>query len=144
MILIFGMRGRETKFIPSAVQETSTSSSTTSSLGNVKLDSRSIAQHNTAEDCWIIVSDKVYAVSSFLYIHPGGVDQITPYCGKDATTAFDNRGGNGQHSFSAYQMLADYFIGNVNSSVPQKKIQTIQNNQPTGVPGRQGRELEDD
>lgn len=31
-----------------------------------------VGKHNTAEDCWIIVHNKVYDVTKFLSEHPGG------------------------------------------------------------------------
>ncbi len=31
-----------------------------------------VAKHNKAEDCWIIVHNKVYDVTKFLSEHPGG------------------------------------------------------------------------
>jgi len=35
-----------------------------------------VQQHNTPEDCWIIVHQKVYDVSAFLADHPGGSKSI--------------------------------------------------------------------
>jgi len=74
-----------------------------------------VAKHKTSKDCWLIINNEVYDVSSFLYQHPGGASTITPYCGKEATKAFDtqDRGSRGRHSTSATNMLADYLVGSI-------------------------------
>ena len=72
-----------------------------------------VAKHNSSTDCWIILNKtEVYNVTSFLSVHPAGPSPITPYCGKDATTAFNNVG----HSASAVGMEATYLIGNLVAS----------------------------
>ncbi|WPK27199.1 hypothetical protein PUMCH_004576 [Australozyma saopauloensis] len=48
-----------------------------------------VSAHNTKTDCWVIIHDKVYDVTSFLGEHPGGSAIILKYAGKDATKAFD-------------------------------------------------------
>ena len=77
-----------------------------------------VAMHDTSSDCWLIINNKVYSVSAFLGEHPGGAFTITPYCGKEATKAFDtqDRGSRGGHSSSATQMLADYLVGSIKSN----------------------------
>ena len=35
-----------------------------------------VAKHNTVEDCWLLIKDKVYNLSNFIHEHPGGVDII--------------------------------------------------------------------
>lgn len=70
-----------------------------------------VAKHNKPNDCWIIISAKVYDVGKFLDLHPGGADVIVPFCGKDATAAFANQGGRGKHSSQALQELQNYLIG---------------------------------
>lgn len=74
-----------------------------------------VAQHNTPNNCWIIIHGNAYNVTNFLDQHPGGADVIIPYCGKDATTAFDTQGGRrrGSHSSSAMQLLQTFLIGSV-------------------------------
>ena len=72
-----------------------------------------VSSHNTASNCWLIVNGNVYDVSKFLSQHPGGEAEIIPYCGKEATKAFDTqgRGGGRGHSTTADQLLQDYKIG---------------------------------
>lgn len=73
-----------------------------------------IAKHSSESNCWLLINNKVYDVTKFIPDHPGGVAQIIPYCGKEATKAFDTQGGRGRpHSPTADEMLKDYFIGNL-------------------------------
>ncbi|KZZ99201.1 Aldolase-type TIM barrel [Moelleriella libera RCEF 2490] len=48
-----------------------------------------VAQHASAESCWVIVHGKAYDVTDFLPEHPGGPKIILKYAGKDATAEFD-------------------------------------------------------
>lgn len=71
-----------------------------------------VASHNSPSNCWLIIHGNVYDVGSFLDQHPGGSDVIIPYCGKDATQAFETQGGRrSTHSQSARQLLAQYQVG---------------------------------
>jgi cytochrome b involved in lipid metabolism len=74
-----------------------------------------VASHNKSDDCWIIINQKVYDVGKFLSEHPGGASTILPYCGKEATKAFDtqDRGSGSSHSTNANNMLADYLVGSI-------------------------------
>ena len=72
-----------------------------------------VATHATRADCWIIVSGKVYSVSNYISMHPGGSMAITNVCGQDATTAFNTRGGTGSHSTSAKNTLGTLLLGNL-------------------------------
>ena len=72
-----------------------------------------VATHNTAGDCWLIINNQVYNVTTFIPIHPGG-NAIVPYCGADATIVFDNI-----HNSEVTALLPTYLIGNlVTSSLP--------------------------
>jgi hypothetical protein len=69
-----------------------------------------VAKHNTKHDCWMVIDAKVLDLSSYTG-HPGG-DTYVPYCGTDATDAFNSEGGIGRnHSQSAFAMLDMYAIG---------------------------------
>jgi len=41
-----------------------------------------VAKHHTRSDLWIIIHGKVYDLSSFLDIHPGGDQILLQYAGK--------------------------------------------------------------
>ena len=68
-----------------------------------------IKKHNTKNDCWIIINHKVYDVSQFLSIHPGGESIILTVGGCDATAYFDEL-----HRPEVLQEVGDdYIIGEV-------------------------------
>jgi len=47
-----------------------------------------VSKHNSTTDCWLIISNRVYNVTSFLSSHPGGKNVILKVSGKDATKEF--------------------------------------------------------
>lgn len=47
-----------------------------------------VAQHNTREDLWIIVNDKVFDLTKFLKLHPGGAQPLVEWAGRDCTEVF--------------------------------------------------------
>lgn len=53
------------------------------------ISAQEVSKHNTREDCWVIIHDKVYDLTKFLPEHPGGTRVILNQAGKDATAAFD-------------------------------------------------------
>ena len=52
-----------------------------------------VATHNTAADCWTVISGQVYNVTPLVKSHTGGSGTITTNCGKDGTANY-----NGQHA----------------------------------------------
>lgn len=79
-----------------------------------------IAQHSTKEDCWTIIEDSVYDLTSFIGRHPGG-DQVVRACGTDGTSLFTERrtedgqsvGSGTPHSSNANAQLSDLKIGDL-------------------------------
>jgi NAD(P)H-flavin reductase len=71
------------------------------------MDFAQIKQHNSNNDCWIIINGKVYDVTKYLDDHPGGSEIIMNLSGGDATREFDDIG----HSKSAVKLLEQYEIG---------------------------------
>jgi len=47
-----------------------------------------VAAHNTEASSWVIINDKVYDITKFAELHPGGEQIIRQFAGKDATEAF--------------------------------------------------------
>lgn len=99
------------------------------STGTLVLDMQEIAKHNKSTDCFLLISGKVYNITSFFGSHPGGNSVMAQTCGTDATMAYatqDPNATNGKnrsaHSSSATSMLADYYIGDLNQSIGQQKI----------------------
>uniref|UniRef100_I1J4J1 Cytochrome b5 heme-binding domain-containing protein n=1 Tax=Glycine max TaxID=3847 RepID=I1J4J1_SOYBN len=46
-----------------------------------------VSLHNKRTDCWIIIKNKVYDVTSYVEEHPGG-DSILVHAGDDSTEGF--------------------------------------------------------
>lgn len=70
-----------------------------------------VAKHSSRNDCWTIIENSIYEVTSYITAHPGG-DRIIQACGKDATELFKTQGNNGKsHSPSAATILERFKIG---------------------------------
>ena len=67
-----------------------------------------VAAHNTQDDCWIIVDDKVYDVTTYIAEHPGELS-ILNNAGKDSSVGFHGD----QHGESVYALVEEYRIGNL-------------------------------
>jgi len=70
---------------------------------------KQVAEHNTPDDCWIVIGEKVYKIpESWTKIHPGGHLPLKAMAGKDATDAFVQ-----YHPNSVYKMISRFHIANV-------------------------------
>jgi cytochrome b involved in lipid metabolism len=104
---------------PGADQKKSSPLTTTPAPANrIVLTATEVAKHNKQSDCWMIISNKVYDLTSAISGHPGGASTILPYCGKDGTTAFATKDLSKPktHSSFANDSLTNYFLGNLNQS----------------------------
>ena len=66
-----------------------------------------VEKHSTPKDCWVIVHGKVYDVTSFVPLHPGG-NMIYVKAGGECTQLFDS-----YHPLRTRAMLEKYCIGEV-------------------------------
>ncbi len=73
-----------------------------------------VAQHTSAQDCWIVVNGKVYNVTT-VPCHGGGAGTlIRESCGTDATELWGTKPVTGEpHSQDAQNILNDYYIGDL-------------------------------
>ncbi|GFQ00377.1 cytochrome b5 [Phtheirospermum japonicum] len=71
-----------------------------------------VANHNKKDDCWLIISGKVYDVTPFLEEHPGGDEVLVMSTGKDATTNFEDVG----HSDDAQEKMKEFLVGRIDES----------------------------
>eukprot|EP00929_Paragymnodinium_shiwhaense_P084219 TRINITY_DN45014_c0_g1_i1.p1 TRINITY_DN45014_c0_g1~~TRINITY_DN45014_c0_g1_i1.p1 ORF type:complete len:529 (+),score=153.31 TRINITY_DN45014_c0_g1_i1:85-1671(+) len=47
-----------------------------------------VKQHASDTDCWMVIDGKVYDVTKFMKVHPGGAGILRLYAGKDCTKEF--------------------------------------------------------
>ncbi|XP_023941553.1 uncharacterized protein LOC112048299 [Bicyclus anynana] len=66
-----------------------------------------VSLHDTRDDCWAVIYDRVYDFTTFLDEHPGGDEIMLEYAGRDASTAFRSSG----HSSMATKALDRFLVG---------------------------------
>lgn len=79
---------------------------------DIKLTVEEVAKHNTETSCYTIVQGEVYDLTEWIYMHPGGAENIMSVCGADGSNAF-----MGQHGGMSrpQEMLANYKLGALES-----------------------------
>nr|ALP32222.1 cytochrome b5 [Phaffia rhodozyma] len=102
-----------------------------------KITQEQLEAHSDPKDIWMVISGKVYDVTSFLDEHPGGDEVVISEAGKDATEPFEDVG----HSEEARKLLKDMYVGDFDGVV-NKKVQkkSIPGTKPVS-PSRQGASL---
>lgn len=70
-----------------------------------------LAKHASQENCWMAIRGSVYDLTAYLPEHPSRPDLIQPWCGKEATVAYNTKTKGRQHSTYADELLAKYRIG---------------------------------
>lgn len=72
-----------------------------------------LAKHALPDNCWMAIRGKVHDVSAYLPEHPSRPDLVLPWCGKEATEAYDTKTKGRPHSAYADELLATYRIGSL-------------------------------
>jgi len=114
-----GAKASWEKRINPVSQVTDSSGTATNSLpaensGPIELSMNTVAQKNTPENCWAVVSNNVYNLTAYIAAHPGGAANITKLCGTDATAAFANQHGQ---SAKPNTTLTSFLIGALGSTI---------------------------
>jgi L-lactate dehydrogenase (cytochrome) len=65
---------------------------------------KTVARHNRPGDAWIVINESVYDISRFA--HPGGLEVLEPYLGRDATAAFFS-----QHNLDMLAIVEKNLVG---------------------------------
>ncbi|KAL5768738.1 hypothetical protein ACOSP7_015281 [Xanthoceras sorbifolium] len=73
-----------------------------------KYSKAEVSLHNKRTDCWIIIKNKVYDVTSYVEEHPGG-DAILAHAGDDSTEGFFGP----QHATRVFDMIDDFYVGDL-------------------------------
>ena len=76
--------------------------------GGKVLTMEEVEKHNTDDDCWIVIKDRVYDATKYLDSHPGGRSSITIASGSDTTDDFE-----ALHSSKAWKLIEEYYIGTI-------------------------------
>ncbi len=77
-----------------------------------------LARHALPDDCWMAIRGQVYDVSAYLPEHPSRPGVVLPWCGKEATEAYETKNKGRPHSAQADELLARYRIGRLAADRP--------------------------
>ncbi|KAI7874872.1 cytochrome b5 [Lichtheimia hyalospora FSU 10163] len=84
-----------------------------------------VAKHNTRNDLWMVIHNKVFDITPFIDEHPGGAEVLFDEGAKDASGPFDDVG----HSDDARELMTKYYIGNIDSKsapvIPSESRTTV-------------------
>ncbi|MBK1691454.1 cytochrome b5 domain-containing protein [Ectothiorhodospira mobilis] len=73
-----------------------------------------VARHDHRKDCWMAIDGQVYDITDYLPRHPGSMDTVLEWCGREATEAWETKGDADQprvHSRGAHYLLRRYHLG---------------------------------
>ncbi|TRY87983.1 hypothetical protein DNTS_007014 [Danionella cerebrum] len=70
---------------------------------------KEVAKHCTKDSCWVLLGTRVYDVTAFLRMHPGGEALILRRSGRDISREIE--GPPHRHSENARRWMEQYYIG---------------------------------
>jgi cytochrome b involved in lipid metabolism len=70
-----------------------------------------LAKHDAPGNCWMAIRGSVYDLSAYLPAHPSPPDIVLPWCGKEATEAYNTKTKGRPHTPYADELLEKYRIG---------------------------------
>ncbi len=77
-----------------------------------RISAGDLAGHNTVANCWIKIDSKVYDVSGYLAEHRRLGYDLAQWCGRDASSGWQDKDGRNQaHSRRAALLLRGFEVG---------------------------------
>ena len=126
-----GAKASWEKRINPVIQVTDSSGTATNTSEPIELSMNTVAQKNTPENCWAVVSNNVYNLTAYITAHPGGAANITNLCGTDATDAFTNEHGQSSKPNTALKSFVIGALGSTIDSLPTP-VPIVGNQNTTG------------
>ncbi|KAI1823287.1 hypothetical protein F4861DRAFT_338707 [Xylaria intraflava] len=98
-----------------AIKDQSWHSSNIDAAPAVGFNATDVAKHNTKEDCWVVINGRIWDVTEWLNVHPGGSDIIAKFAGQDASVGY-----NSMHTpdLVASKLTYDKFKGHLHHKMP--------------------------
>lgn len=72
-----------------------------------------VTLHKSEDDCYTTIEGKVYDITPYIPIHPGGKGDIMKACGGDASSLFGMQHGNNRR---AQNQLSQFYIGELSDA----------------------------
>ncbi|NEW97793.1 cytochrome b5-like heme/steroid binding domain-containing protein [Rhodopseudomonas sp. BR0G17] len=84
---------------------------TSATAAEREIGAAELARHAVPKDCWMAIRGNVYDITAYLPDHPSRPSIIEPWCGKEASEAYDTKTKGRKHSPEADALLPKYRIG---------------------------------
>ncbi len=76
-----------------------------------KITNAEFTKHFSKTDCWVSFDKKVYDVTTYLSIHPGGSGKLARFCSKEIDPVSINHPGGLFGSIKIQDILAPFYVG---------------------------------
>lgn len=83
---------------------------TENQINETELTMTLVESHNSKDSCYTVVDEKVYDITTYIPLHPGGERDIMKICGRDGSSLFNREHGGQQEP---EEMLASFYIGDL-------------------------------
>lgn len=110
---------QKTQQIPTSNPNPNTDNSTNQSnltsnspkIENKKITNTEFTKHFSKTDCWVSFDKKVYDMTTYLAIHPGGSAKLSRFCSKEIDPVSATHSGGPFGSVKIQDILAPFYVG---------------------------------
>ncbi|KAM6972930.1 fatty acid 2-hydroxylase [Aplochiton taeniatus] len=89
---------------------------------------KEVARHCTKDSCWVLLGTRVYDVTGFIRMHPGGEGLILRRSGGDISAEME--GPPHRHSENARRWMEQYYIGEIDRDSSAEESQVLRERRP--------------